>query len=57
VPWKPGDAKRHTKAASTPAKRDQWSATANSVLRQTGDEARAIRAANAAVKPRKRGGR
>jgi hypothetical protein len=57
VPWKPGDAKRHTKAASSPAKRDQWSATANSVLKQTGDEARAIRIANAAVRPRGKGRR
>ena len=51
MPWTPGDGpKRHTKAADTPAKRKQWSDTANSVLKKTGNDASAIKIANAAVK-------
>lgn len=50
MPWKPGDAKRHTKKATTPRKKRQFSAVANKVLEDTGDEGRAIRTANAAVK-------
>jgi len=40
---------KHTKKANTPAKKRQWASTANAVLEKTGDEARAIRTANAAV--------
>ena len=50
MPWKPGSARKHTRKASTPAKKRQWSATANKVLRETGDEGRAVRTANAVVK-------
>ena len=50
MPWKPGDAQRHTKKATTPRKRKQFSKVANKVLEDTGDEGRAIRTANAAVK-------
>jgi len=51
MPWLPSDGpKRHTKKANTPAKRKQWSSTANSVLEKTGDDAKAIKIANAAVK-------
>ncbi len=50
MPWDPTDAARHTKKASTPATQKQWSATADSVLAKTGDDAQAIRIANAAVK-------
>lgn len=50
MPWKPSDADKHTKKANTPAEKKQWAATANSVLKDTGNEARAIRAANAAIK-------
>jgi len=51
MPWLPSDGpKRHTKKANTPAKRKQWSSTANSVLEESGDEAKAVRIANAAVK-------
>lgn len=49
MPWTPDDAKRHTKKASTAAKSRVWSGIANQVLAKTGDEARAIREANAAV--------
>ena len=50
MPWRPSDAKRHTKAASTPAKAKRWAEVANATLRRTGDDARAIRTANAAVR-------
>ena len=47
-------AKRHTKKAATaPAKR-QWSKVANKVLAESGDEGKAVRIANAAVKKRKK---
>jgi len=48
--WKPQDAKRHTKRATTPKKQRQWRDVANSVLASTGDEGRAVREANAVVK-------
>lgn len=50
MPWNPGDAKKHDKKADTPKKEAQWSAVANSVLRKTGDEGRAIKIANASIK-------
>lgn len=54
MPWKPSDAKEHSKKANTPAKQKQWSDTANGVLKKCladgGDqktcEASAIRVAN-----------
>lgn len=49
MPWTPKDAYRHTKAASTPKLQRQWAHVANSVLESTGDDARAIREANATV--------
>lgn len=54
MPWKPSDSQSHTRKASTPAKKEQWSAAANAVLKKTHDEGQAIRVANAAVgKPKK----
>jgi hypothetical protein len=51
MPWSPGDGpERHTKKATTPRKKKQWSDTANDVLAKTGDEGKAVRIANAAVK-------
>jgi len=51
MPWKPGDGPaRHTKQADTPAKKKQWASTANSVLKESGDEGKAVRIANAAVR-------
>ena len=51
MPWDENDGpKRHTKKANTPAKRKQWADTANAVREKTGDEASAVRIANAAVK-------
>lgn len=49
MPWTPRDAYRHTKTASTPLLQRQWAHVANSALERTGDEARAIREANAVV--------
>jgi len=54
MPWKPADAKRFTKKADTPTAQRQFSEVANSVLKKTGDEARAIRSANAVVGRRKK---
>lgn len=51
MPWQPGDAKKHTKKADTPNEQRKWSATANAVLKRTGDEGQAIRIANARVTP------
>ncbi len=53
MPWTPKDASRKTKKAKSPKVKRQWSDVANSVLKRTGDEARAIKSANAVVKRRK----
>lgn len=50
MPWKASDASGKTKAANTPRKRRLWAEIANAELRKHGDEGRAIRAANAAVR-------
>ena len=51
MPWsKDSDATRHTKKAKSPKRKRQWRKVANSILERTGDDARAIRGANAAVK-------
>lgn len=47
MPWKASDATKHTKKADTPSKQSAWAKTANSVLKESGDEAKAIRIANA----------
>ena len=49
MPWSMGSALTHTKKANTPAKKKQWSSTANAVLAKSGDEGKAVRVANAAV--------
>lgn len=54
MPWTSRSAKSHTKKAKSPKAKRQWSKVANSVLKATGSEARAIRAANASVKKRKK---
>ena len=54
MPWKPASAKKHTKKATTPKKKRQWSKVANSMLKRGASEGRAIRAANAAVKKRRK---
>lgn len=55
MPWIPEDAKRHDKKAASPKAERQWSDVANSVLRSTGDEGRAVREANGAVMKREIG--
>jgi len=54
MPWRPEDAPRHTHKADTAHLRELWSEVANNVLAETGDEGRAVRAANAAVARQKR---
>ena len=49
MPWGAKDATRHTKAAKTPKEKRAFAHAANSVLKRTGDEGRAVRAGNAAV--------
>lgn len=53
MPWNPPDAKRHTRKATGPLA-SLWSNVANQVLGKTGDDARAIREANAVVKRAKK---
>jgi uncharacterized protein YdaT len=51
MPWTPKDGPtRHTHKANTPAKRKQWSDIANKVRDESGDEGKAVRIANAAIK-------
>jgi len=50
MPWTSRSASKHSHKASSPKKKRQWSKVANSVLEETADEGRAVRAANAAVK-------
>lgn len=53
MPWTPNDGPaRHTQKAKSPAAKKQWSAVANKVLADSGDEGKAVRIANAAVKKR-----
>jgi len=54
VPWTSRSAKGFTKKATTAKKKRQWSKVANSVLKKGGGEGKAIRAANAAVKKRRK---
>jgi uncharacterized protein YbjQ (UPF0145 family) len=49
MPWTPSDADRNTHKAETPALQELWARVANEALERTGDEARAIREANAVV--------
>lgn len=57
MPWTHLDARLHTKKAKTPAQQLKWTKVANAVLRQSGDEGKAIRIANATMKPKKKGKR
>ena len=57
MPWTPANASSKTKKANTPSKRKKWAAVANDVLSKTGDEGRAVRAANAAVRGKAKGKR
>lgn len=54
MPWSAKDATRFTKKARSPKAKRQFSHVANAVLAKTGDEGRAIRAANSAVAKRRK---
>lgn len=49
MPWKPSQAKAHTPSANTPVKAKKWAAVANSIFKQSNDDAKAIKIANAAL--------
>jgi hypothetical protein len=50
MPWSAKDAKSKTKKARTPAQKKRWATTANSVLKKTGNDATAIKVANARMR-------
>ena len=50
MPWTPSDATKHTKEANTTEAQKTWAKVANAALKKHGDEAKAIRIANAAIK-------
>lgn len=54
MPWTAADATKKTKKASSPKAKRQWRDVANGVLKKTGDDARAIKEANAVVGRRKK---
>jgi hypothetical protein len=49
MPWTSDEAERHTHKATTVELKELWAKVANERLERTGDEARAIREANAVV--------
>ena len=55
MPWVPGDAGKHNRKAKSGKASRQWAAVANSVLSKTGNDARAIREANAVIARRSHG--
>lgn len=57
MPWTPGQAAKHTKKADTPKLKRQWRDVADGELKRTGDDATAIRAANAVVARAKQKGK
>lgn len=50
MPWTAKDASRHTRKAKSGKQKRQWSHVADSVLKKTGDEGRAIASANSVIK-------
>jgi hypothetical protein len=56
MPWTADEAERHTHKAATQELKDLWAKVANERLESTGDEARAIREANAVVARQAEGG-
>ena len=52
MPWTSADAQRHTKKASSGTAQRQWADVANATLAKTGDEGRAVKAANSVVRRR-----
>jgi hypothetical protein len=57
MPWSPPDATRFTKKAKSAKAKRTFATVANAVLAKTGDDGRAIRAANSAVARKKKGKR
>jgi hypothetical protein len=57
MPWTPADASKKDKKATSPIEKRQWSDVANSILKRTGNDARAIRGANSVLAKRKLGGK
>lgn len=53
MPWTYKDAKKHNKQA-VGSKSHLWASVANSILKKSNDDAKAIRIANAAVKRTRR---
>jgi hypothetical protein len=49
MPWNADDAETHTHKAATQGLKQLWAKIANERLKHTGDEARAIREANAVI--------
>lgn len=49
MPWTPADATRHQKLATTSRLKRMWTVVANAELAKHGDDAKAIKAANAVV--------
>jgi uncharacterized protein YdaT len=56
MPWQAKDASRHTKKAKSATAKRQWGHVANSMLKSGKSEGAAVRAANAAVKKRRKKG-
>jgi hypothetical protein len=54
MPWHVQDAIKKDKKADTAAKKKQWTAVANSVMKKTGDDAKAIKIANGVIKKSKK---
>lgn len=52
MPWTAKDAVHSTKKAKSAGAKKQWKTVANKVLKESGDDAKAKRIANAAVKKR-----
>lgn len=50
MPWKPGDATRHTKKARSAKQKRQWSHIADSALKRGESEGAAIRMANGVIR-------
>lgn len=50
MPWTASDAEKHTHLASTPHLQRLWANAANSALNEHGDDGRAVRTGNAAVR-------
>ena len=46
MPWNARSAHKHTRKAVSQKDKSDWAHTANAVLRETGDEGKAIRIAN-----------